>query len=177
MINYAITVDNARNIDLTGVILTDEFADEVTLTGRDNGDGILGVDETWTYPGSLHGDAGRHERRDCGALNTAVMDTDQTEPQQDSATTTIDKSPGLTIAKDANKEAVTAAGQVINYAITVDNARNIDLTGVILTDEFADEVTLTGGDSRDRILGVDETWTYTAAYTVTQADMNARTAC
>ncbi len=98
-------------------------------------------------------------------LNTAVVDTDQTEPQQDDATTTIDQSPGLTIAKDADKEAVTAAGQVINYAITVDNTGNIDLTGVVLTDEFADEVTLTGGDSDgDGELDVTGTWTYTAAY-------------
>ncbi len=175
VINYAITVDNTGNIDLTGVILTDEFADEVTLTGGDNGDGILGVDETWTYTAAY-----TVTQADMNAgtalLNTAVVDTDQTEPQQDDATTTIDQSPGLTIAKDADKEAVTAAGQVINYAITVDNTGNIDLTGVILTDEFADEVTLTGGDNGDGILGVDETWTYTAAYTVTQADMNAGTA-
>ncbi len=102
------------------------------------------------------------------------MDADQTEPQQDDATTTIDQSPGLTIAKDADKEAVTAAGQVINYTIKVENTGNIDLTTVVLTDEFADDgATLTDGDNGDGILGVDETWTCTAAYTVTQADMNA----
>ncbi len=48
MISYAITVDNTGNIDLTGVILTDEFADESDADRQGQQDRILGVDETWT---------------------------------------------------------------------------------------------------------------------------------
>ncbi len=105
VINYAITVDNTGNIDLTGVILTDEFADEVTLTGRDNEDRILGVDETWTCTAAYTSTQADMNAGTAAPLNTAVVDTDQTEPQQDDATTTIDQSPGLAIAKDADKEA------------------------------------------------------------------------
>ena len=59
------------------------------------------------------------------------------------------------------------------FTITVENTGNVDLTGVVLTDTFAGGAVLTSGDDGDLILETDETWTYTADYTVTQADLNA----
>ena len=53
------------------------------------------------------------------------------------------------------------------------NTGNTSLTNVVLTDAFAGGATLTSGDDGDGVLEVGETWTYTADYTVTQADINA----
>ena len=106
----------------------------------------------------------------------AVVDTDQTDPQQDDATSTVFQNPSLTIMKgltNANDAVVDTAGEVIEYTITVENDGNVDLTNVMLTDPFAGGATFVSGDDGDGILETDETWTYTADYTVTQADLNA----
>ena len=72
---------------------------------------------------------------------------------------------------------VDAAGEVIEYTITVDNTGNVDLTGVVLTDAFAGGATLVSGDiNNNSMLETSETWVYTADYVVTQADLNAGTA-
>ena len=63
----------------------------------------------------------------------------------------------------------------IEYTITVDNTGNVDLTNVVLDDVFAGGATLVSGDTNtNNILETTETWIYTADYTVTQADLNAR---
>ena len=58
--------------------------------------------------------------------------------------------------------------------ITVANTGNVDLTNVVLDDVFAGGATLVSGDTNaNNILETTETWTYTADYVVTQADLNA----
>ena len=68
------------------------------------------------------------------------------------------------------------AGDLINYAITVQNTGNVTLTGVTVTDPDADAGSIVRiadlvGDN-DALLEVGETWAYTAAQTVTQADLD-----
>ena len=110
-------------------------------------------------------------------MNVAAVDTDQTAPQQDDATSTVAQSPSLTIVKsltNADDAVVDTAGETIEYTITVDNTGNVDLTGVVLDDVFAGGATLVSGDTNDNsILETTETWVYSADYTVTQADLNA----
>ena len=90
------------------------------------------------------------------------------------------QNPSLTIVKaltNADDAVVDTAGETIEYTITVDNTGNVDLTNVVLTDAFAGGATLISGDTDgDSILETTETWTYTADYAVTQADLNAGTA-
>ena len=104
----------------------------------------------------------------------AVVDTDQTGPAQDDATTTITRTSTLTIDKSVNLTQIDAPG-TLTYTIIVVNTGNTSLTNVVLTDTFAGGATLTSGDDGDGILEVGETWTYTADYTVTQADIDAGT--
>ena len=111
----------------------------------------------------------------------ATVVTDQTTEQQDDATSEVDQSPSLTIDKsltNGDDAIVDTAGEIIEYTITVDNTGNQDLTTVVLGDLFADAgATLFSGDvNTNSILETDETWVYTAQYTVTQADINAGTA-
>src|SRR5262249_44684794 len=72
---------------------------------------------------------------------------------------------------------VDSAGDVIHYSIDGDNSRNASLTGATANDHvdfFADTtLTLASGDTHNTgVLDVDATWTYIAAYTVTQADID-----
>ena len=69
------------------------------------------------------------------------------------------------------------AGDVINYTITVANTGNMTLTGVVVTDPNADAGSIVRGadvvGDDDELLEVGETWGYTAAHTVTQAEIDS----
>jgi uncharacterized repeat protein (TIGR01451 family) len=72
---------------------------------------------------------------------------------------------------------VSAAGQVITYTLVVTNTGDADVTGIVPTETYpgAGTGTLsppTESISADGILNVGETWTYTATYTTTQADVD-----
>ena len=111
----------------------------------------------------------------------ASVDTDQTDPEEDHADSPVDQSPDLAIVKtvtaingEPTDTTVNAAGDVISYSITVENTGNVTLTNVVLTDALTDDENYVSGDGP--VVGdleVDETWTYSASYTVTQADIDA----
>ena len=54
-------------------------------------------------------------------------------------TNTLIAAPSLNIVKEATESSVDAAGDVINYTITVENTGNQTLTGLTVTDPFADD--------------------------------------
>ena len=125
--------------------LTDVFAGGATyVSGDDSNPGVLDTDETWTYTADY---TVTQADLDAGTnlVNVAVVDTDQTDPQDDDATSTVDQNPSLVILKsltNANDAVVDTAGEVIEYTITVENTGNVDLTNVVLTDVFAGLVLL-----------------------------------
>ena len=172
-LTYTITVDNTGNQDLTNVVITDVFAGGASLTSGDaNMNSILETTETWIYTATY---TVTQADINAGAdlVNTAIVDTDQTDPESDDVTTTITETPSLTIVKEVDLATVSAPGD-LTYTITVDNTGNQDLTNVVLTDVFAGGASLTSGDANmNSILETTETWIYTATYTVTQADINA----
>jgi uncharacterized repeat protein (TIGR01451 family) len=173
-INYTVTVDNAGNMTLTGITVTDPFVTNFTYsTGDTNGDSKLDLTETWTYTGSH---TVTQAEMDAGGTinNTATADSAQTAPETASASVTVVQQPDLTIAKAANPTSADAAGDVINYTVTVDNVGNVTLTGVTVTDPLVTNLALTAGDANsDNKLDVTETWTYTGTHTVTQAEIDA----
>ena len=94
------------------------------------------------------------------------------------------ENPSLNIDKSVSSVtggtggAANSDGDVINYTITVQNTGNVTLTGVTVTDPFADAVPgiVRGADvvgDNDGLLEVGETWGYTAKHTVTQAEIDA----
>ena len=96
----------------------------------------------------------------------------------------LTRTPSLNIVKDVSSVtggtggAADSAGDVINYAITVANTGNVTLTGVTVVDPFANAGSIVRnavdvvGDE-DNLLEVGEIWGYTAAHTVTQAEIDA----
>ena len=101
---------------------------------------------------------------------------------QETAAAVLTVNPALNILKDVSSVtggtggAADSAGDVINYAITVENTGNVTLTGVTVTDPFADAGSIVRGadvlGDNDGLLEVGETWGFTAAHTVTQAEID-----
>ena len=91
-IEYTITVDNTGNVDLTNVVLTDTFAGGASLVSGDtNTNSILETTETWVYSADY---TVTQADLNAGAdlVNVAVVDTAQTDPQSDDATSTVAQS-------------------------------------------------------------------------------------
>ncbi|KFC75903.1 Mo-co oxidoreductase dimerization domain protein [Bosea sp. LC85] len=189
VINYAISVQNTGNVTLTGVAVTDPYADAGSLVrGADivgDNDALLEVGETWGYTAAhtvtqaeIDGNGGGDGQLE----NTATADSDETGPDTDDASVPVVYDPALNIVKDVSSVtggsggSADSAGDVINYAISVQNTGNVTLTGVAVTDPYADAGSLVRGadivGDNDALLEVGETWGYTAAHTVTQAEID-----
>ncbi|MHB8101622.1 MAG: beta strand repeat-containing protein [Methanosarcina sp.] len=184
VIAYQINVTNDGNIDLNNVNVTDSL---ISLTGpveSKTTDGILGVEENWTYTGNYtvtqeeintNGTAG-----DGFINNNATVDCDLLDPQNDTVQVPIVRDPSYTIDKFVLDVAgkgpegnATEAGDVIAYQVNVTNDGNIDLTNVNVTDSLIGLAGPVESNSNDTILEVGENWTYTGNYTITQEDLNS----
>jgi len=84
------------------------------------------------------------------------------------------------VFNDENSNSCSEVGETITYTFTVTNTGEIPLTDVVLSDPLLAApnpvvaITFTGGDTNgDQALDPDETWTYTADYVLTQADVDA----
>jgi uncharacterized repeat protein (TIGR01451 family) len=176
IITYNISVQNTGNQTLTGVTVADPFIGTPALTASEaTADGELDVGETWYYTAThivtqAEIDAGQN------IINVATADSDQTEPDTDTALVPVDQKPLLNIVKLASINGGTAdsAGETINYTVTVENQGNQTLTGVEVTDPFIENLTLmVDAASEDGKLGVGETWTYSGSHIVTQGEIDA----
>ncbi|MCS5491195.1 DUF7507 domain-containing protein, partial [Algoriphagus limi] len=91
-------------------------------------------------------------------------------------TITDDDTAALSVTKTqiGGLNPVTAAGQIITYEIVVENTGSAILTNVVVSDDLAGSATLIGGDDvNPGVLDIGEIWTYSAAYTVTQNDIDS----
>ena len=183
-ITYTITVENTGNVALSNIILTDTFTggngalnfdslpvgvtvkdDEITITSIAVGGK---VEITATYE-VVDGDK---------TLTNTVTDG------EDETTTVTTNVADLEVSKAASAESVNV-GDTINYTITVENTGNVELTGVVVTDELMpDDATVSATDSNgDTVdvgwisdsktittLPVGATVTITYSYTTTEAD-------
>ena len=171
VLNYEVVVTNTGNVTLTGVSVVDP------MTGQNISNVTLAVGESKTYKTSytltqadLDDKGGGNGYLD----NTAIADSQQTEEVSDSAQVLLAYNPMMEIDKvfvnvtGGSDDQTNAAGDLINYAITIRNAGNITLTGIRVVDEH------TGlSDSISR-LAPGESKTYNTSYTLTQADLDNR---
>ena len=157
---------------------------------RRHDDGLLEVGETWTYTAAhtvTQAEIDSNGGGDGDIDNMATADSTETGPDTDDATVPVAQAPALNIVKDVASvtdgpdafpgAVVNGAGDVINYTITVANTGNTTLTGVVVTDPNANAGSIVRGadvvGDNDGLLEVGETWTYTAAHTVTQAEIDS----
>jgi hypothetical protein len=101
------------------------------------------------------------------------------------ATVVVITTPGLSVTKaqSSGPNPVTAASQIIGYSISVRNTGNVILSGLSISDSLTlggAARTLTAGPTYssgdtfpDGLIGIGETWVYTASYNVTQSDIDA----
>jgi uncharacterized repeat protein (TIGR01451 family) len=198
VITYQYVVDNTGNVTLSGVALTDagptfngnaatNALSAIALTSGDtNGNNLLETTETWTYTATYvlaQADVDHTAGVSSGVSNSVVAvanDPQGTPAVQDTgtvltATATIPAAPALTIDKTADTAGPLSVGQVVNYTYLVKNTGNVTITGVGVTETAFNGTgtpvpnpTTTGSTT----LAPGGTVTFTASYTVTQADID-----
>ncbi|MGB9930140.1 MAG: DUF7507 domain-containing protein [Methanosarcina sp.] len=183
IITYQVNVTNAGNIDLTNITISDSLTSLTGPVESKNPDDILAVDEIWTFAGNYtvtQTDINTNGNGNELIENTATVDCDQLEPKSDIAEVALKGLPIYTIHKNVidvagrgSTGSITKAGEIISYQVNVTNAGNIDLTNVNVTDSLASLAGPAESKAQDNILEVDEVWTYTGNYAVTQADLNS----
>ena len=193
VINYAITIENDGNMTLTDPVVSDPSVSNLAAVmsggfnaGDADTDGKLDVGETWQYTAShtvtqADIDNGGVVDPDLTRDNTATVTTAQGAGDDDSASVAIDQNPHVTLEKTASVPGGTAdAGEVISYAITIENDGNMTLTNPVVSDPSVSDLaavmsgSFNAGDAdMDGVFDVGEIWQYSASHTVTQAQFEA----
>ena len=146
VINYTVMVENAGNMTLTGVTMSDTLTTLTLASGDTDNDGALDVDETWTYTGSYTAQASDFD----GSIdNTATVDTAQTAPESASASVTaplpltvgisIDDINNLSQLSDPGGDGP-SVGDPIQFFFQITNLGNTTLTNVAVSDTLGDAV-------------------------------------
>jgi uncharacterized repeat protein (TIGR01451 family) len=184
--NYTIVVTNTGNVTLTNVQVTDPLTGNVynvgTLAPGAHSSDLI---EQYTIT-QADLDGGGNAGSDHDIDNTATATSDQTGQAQASAVAPLVYHPEIHLEKDATVPGGTAdaAGETISYTLAVSNTGNVTLSGIQVTDPYADagsiqavlgaDLTHNIGDTNnDGNLDLTETWQYTAEHTVTQAEIDS----
>ena len=193
---YTYTVKNTGNVTLTGAAPTDSGPTFASIPGTN----LLGAYSPLTatiLPNATQVFTATYilSQTDVdnaagvlnGVQNTATVSATQpggatTTSGTSTAKTTITGGPSLTISKVPSTPSVASLPTTITYTINVANTGNVSLTAVNLTDALTQSgaliltsgPTLSGGDTNlNSKIDVAETWSYTATYAVTQANMDS----
>ncbi|MDN3725349.1 gliding motility-associated C-terminal domain-containing protein [Aequorivita sp. SDUM287046] len=185
-ISYTFTVTNEGNVSLNNVMVTDPLIATIAgPTGDTNSDGQLDVTETWTYTGDY---AITQSDIDAGEVinqataeatapdSTIVSDLSDESSVLENDPTIIDlcQNPAIALIKtgiveDTNGNGCADVDETITYTFTVLNLGNVTLSDVAITDPL---VTVNGGPIT-MAPGTSDGTTFTASYTITQADIDA----
>lgn len=196
LILYEFTVTNQGVDILENVVLNDPLlGGDIAgpLTGDENNDGLLDVDEVWIYSAvylTTQQDLinGYFENQATvsanllGLPNELAIDLSDDDSVLENDPTVVDLSfcavPDIGLIKEGNLLDIDADGCIesILYTFTVTNLGDVDLDEVILEDPLFNGA-IAGPDSEsileNGILQVDEVWVYTAIYAITQEDIDA----
>ena len=170
-VTYTVTVENTGNLTLTNVKAADNLAGATLAPGQSDTRAELAPGEQFSVnyvyevtqadvvAGSVH-----NEATASGVSPDPSKPVDPGAPGiKDDPTETA--KPSLSIQKSNNGSADVAAGSTVSYTITAINNGNVDLTGVVVTDE------LTGFTSDAFDLAKGESRTFDTSYTVQESDI------
>ncbi len=166
VITYTITVANTGNVALTDVVVTDP------LTGLSDTIPSLAPGASQLYTQTY---AVTQADLDAGSVpNTASasgldQDGDPVGDTDDETVTAV-KNASIVLSKTANQASYAVVGDVLTYTLTVANTGNVTLYNVTVSDPDA---VVTGGPLASLAPGVTDSTTFSASYTVTQADIDA----
>ncbi|MCO5133448.1 MAG: hypothetical protein M9908_03670 [Phyllobacteriaceae bacterium] len=175
---YTVTIENTGNVPLTGVDVSDP------MIALDCGSGsatiaTLAVGATQTCTASYT--VTQADMDGSSTLSNTVTVTDDgtySINETASANVAVVQTPGMTVSKsgtlnDDDGVAGVSAGDTIAYTVSVENTGNVSLTGVTPADPLV-TLSLDSGDTdSDSELDPGETWLFTGAYPLTQADIDS----
>ena len=195
-IAFTYTVTNSGNVTLENPVLTDDLESPLlpipfdtvvggSIAGDTNQDGKLDLGETWTATvdhsvtqadldaGQIGTDGSAGELGTATVVANGATDTDP-------GGVLLAQNPVIEVLKTADVASVAAPG-TITYSYDVTNGGNVSLSNVTLGDNNTNAAPVfdsvngsnTGDTDGDDELDVGETWSYTATYTVSQADIDS----
>lgn len=183
VLNYVINITNTGNEDLRALSVVDPLLDANTLRCDP-----VALGATLTVAARFTLCTGRYtvSQSDINAgtalRNVAQVSFAQAGPQFPEVTTTVQRSPAVSIRKDASRTSVSAAGERIDYTITIIATGNVDLDNVQVDDALIDanandvRCTLDGRPfSEGSTLPTLRTLVCTGSFTVPQASFNNAT--
>ncbi len=183
-ITYNFTVTNTGTMELTNITVTDPL---VAVTGGPLATLAAGATDSTTFTAvytftQADIDAGLVNNQ---ALVTATPvvgtpitdDSDSNDPtlpgNDDPTVTVLPQNPKFELFKegvyqDANNDGIVNVGDVIQYSFTVRNTGNVTITNITVTDPI---VAVSGGPIASLAPQATDSTTFTATYTISQADI------
>ena len=181
VITYSYAVENTGNVTMNNVSITDVHSGSGSLsaiTPAVINDFAPGATATFTATYTV-------TQADVDAATDITNEaTLNGAPERGSYTPAVDTeavsleapSPAMTLAKTASQTSGAAVGDVITYTYAVENTGNVTMNNVTISDVHLGSGTLSGFTPANiSALAVGATASFTATYTVTQADIDAGT--
>ena len=190
-ISYVFTVTNTGNVTLSNVTVSDPL---VSVTGGPLASLAPGVSDNTTFSATYtitQADIDNGSFSNSATVssedpnNNPVVslsddpddatdnDSDGDGNPDDPTVTTITQVPDITITKvdtvNDGGDGRVDAGDTISYVFTVTNTGNVTLSNVTVSDPL---VSVTGGPLASLAPGVSDNTTFSATYTITQADID-----
>jgi uncharacterized repeat protein (TIGR01451 family) len=174
-ITYSFTVTNTGNVTLTNITVTDPL---VTVTGGPLATLAPGASNSSTFTATYtltqaNINAGTFTNT---ATTTGTPPSGPPVTDDDDDTQPLNASPSILLAKTGTPnfggDGIPQVGETITYSFTVTNTGNVTLTNITVSDPL---VTVTGGPLATLAPGASNSSTFTATYTLTQANINAGT--
>jgi gliding motility-associated-like protein/uncharacterized repeat protein (TIGR01451 family) len=183
VIVYTVTAKNTGTIAINTFVVNDPMLSLSAPTGDSNSNGKLDVNESWIYTGSYTVSQTDIDNNGNGIVAGQLLNTvtasgrkpDGSVTASVNATANVNVLPAtsMKIAKSSTTTLVNIAGQLVPYSITVANTGTVAISNVVVQDAMLPNLTYSYGDvNGNNKLDVNETWTYTGSYTVSQADID-----
>ncbi|MFN0255901.1 DUF7507 domain-containing protein [Pedobacter ureilyticus] len=183
IITYTVKVTNAGTVAMNTIMVADPMVNLLYVNGDANNNGKLEVGEEWTYTGKYTVTQADLDNNGNGITAGKLVNEVSVQGRQPNGTLSptataianvdLVKASAMTISKTTTTTQITAAGQLVNYTITIANTGKSAISNVVVNDPLLANLAYNNGDiNGNNKLDVNETWTYGGSYIITQADID-----